>query len=85
MELIARTGKTSESHAFKAMVTLEMGEAHLDALALVARPEEALCPHQPARRVAGFLMNVARNLSRDMLGQHFILSIQTSQSAFEAR
>ncbi len=64
MELIARTGKTSESHAFKAMVTLEMGEAHLDALALVARPEEALCPHQPARRVAGFLMNVARNLSR---------------------
>ncbi len=49
MELIARTGKTSQPHAFKAVVDLQMGKAHLDALALVTRLEEGLRPHQAAR------------------------------------
>ena len=49
MELVARTGKTSEPHAFEAVMNLQMGKAHLDALALVTRLEEGLRPHQAAR------------------------------------
>ncbi len=46
------------------MMNLQVGEAHLDAFALVARLEERLCPHQPACHVAGIFMNITRNLSR---------------------
>ena len=35
-ELVARTGKTSQPHAFEAVVSLQVGKAHLDAFALVA-------------------------------------------------
>ena len=44
MELVACAGKTAEPHAFKAAMNLQMGKAHLDALALVARLEKGLCP-----------------------------------------
>src|SRR5438105_5466916 len=36
-----------------------MSEAHLDAFALVTRPEKCLRAHQPARHIASILMNVA--------------------------
>jgi len=36
MEFIARTRKSSKSHAFESVMGLEMGETHLDALAFVA-------------------------------------------------
>ena len=58
MELVACAGKTAQPHAFKAVVNLPMGKAHLDALALVARLEKGLRPHQPARHVAGMLMKI---------------------------
>jgi hypothetical protein len=45
------------------VVNLQVGKAHLDAFALVARLEECLGPHQPARHVAGIFMNIAGNLS----------------------
>src|SRR5271154_4058631 len=67
-ELIARAGKTSQPHALEAVVNLQVGKAHLDAFALVARLEECLCPHQPACYVAGIFMNIAGNLSRRAIG-----------------
>ena len=85
MEFVARAGKTSEPHAFEAMMDLQVGEAHLDAFAFVARLEECLCPHQPACQVTGIFMKIAGNLARRALGQHCILSAQTSQSNLEAR
>src|SRR5271168_101051 len=39
-ELIARAGKTAQPHALEAVVNLQVGKAHLDAFALVARLEE---------------------------------------------
>ncbi len=59
MELVACAGKTAQPHAFKPVVNLQMGETHLDALALVARLEKGLRPHQPACHVAGLLMKIA--------------------------
>src|SRR2546430_8343947 len=41
-----------------------MGKTHLDALALITRLEERLCPHQAARQIAGVLMKIAGDLSR---------------------
>ena len=35
VELIAGTGEVSQSHAFKALMGLEMGELHLDLLAII--------------------------------------------------
>ena len=63
-ELVACTRKPSQPHAFKAVVNLQVGKAHLDAFALVARLEEGFCPHQPACHVAGIFMNITGNLSR---------------------
>jgi hypothetical protein len=37
VELVARAGETSQSHAFEAMVDLQVGKAHRDFLALIAR------------------------------------------------
>src|SRR5271169_1761455 len=63
-ELVTCTRKPSQPHALKAVVNLQVGKAHLDAFALVARLEEGLCPHQPACHVAGILMNITGNLPR---------------------
>jgi hypothetical protein len=43
----------SEPHAFKAVVNLKMGKAHLDALPFIPRLMEVLCPHEPSRHIAG--------------------------------
>jgi len=45
------------------MTSLQVGKAHLDAFALVARLDERFGPHQPACHAAGMFMNIARNLS----------------------
>src|SRR5664279_4654036 len=68
MELVACAGKTAQPHAFKAVVNLQMGKAHLDAFALVARFEKGFCPHQSARQVACVLMKIAGDLSRRHVG-----------------
>src|ERR1700722_6639716 len=60
-ELIAGAGKTSQPHALEAVVNLQVGKAHLDAFALVARHEECFCSHQPACHAAGIFMNLAGN------------------------
>ena len=63
MELIACPGETTEPHAFKAVMNLQVSKAHLDALALVARLEKGLRPHQPACHITGILVNIAGDLS----------------------
>jgi hypothetical protein len=50
------------------VVNLQVGKAHLDAFALVARHAICLCPHQPARDVTGIFMNIAWHLSRRPFG-----------------
>jgi hypothetical protein len=42
-----------------------MSKTHLDALAFIPRLEEALCPHEPSRPIAGILVNIPRHLSGD--------------------
>ena len=62
MKFVTCTGETSEPHAFKTVVSLEMSKAHLDALAFVPRLKEALCPHEPARPIAAIFVNITRHL-----------------------
>src|SRR6202040_4315755 len=50
------------------MVSLQVGKAHLDAFALVARYAVCLCPHQPTCHVAGIFMDIAGHFSRWCLG-----------------
>jgi len=59
-----RTGKAAQSHTLEAVVNLQVGKAHLDAFTLVARYAVRLCPHQPARDVAGIFMNIAGDFAR---------------------
>jgi hypothetical protein len=40
-----------------------MSKAHLNALAFISRLEEALCPHQPSRHIAGIFVNITGHLS----------------------
>jgi hypothetical protein len=68
VKLVAGAGETSEPHAFETVVGLEMGKAHLDALALIPRFEEALCPHEPSRHVAGIFVNITGYLSGSHIG-----------------
>lgn len=63
MKFVTRTGEPSEPHAFETVVGLEMSKAHLDALAFIPRLEEALCPHEPSRDIAGILVNITGHLS----------------------
>jgi hypothetical protein len=85
MKFIAGTGKSPEPHSLEAMVDFEVGKSHLNALAFVTRLEETLGSHQSAGKVASILVDVTRNFRAGVLGQHCILSAQTSQSNFEAR
>ena len=85
MKLVAVAGKPSEPHSLEAMVDFEMRKTHLNALALVTRLEETLGSHQSACQIACVLVDVTRNFRAGVLGQHCILSAQTSQSNLEAR
>src|SRR6478672_11945936 len=49
------------------MMRLQVGEAHLDALALIARLEECLSAHLATRHVAGILVEITRDLARGCL------------------
>ena len=85
MEFVARPGEPSEPHALEAMMNLQVGKAHLDTLALVARFEKGFV--RISRRATSRASSwVSRGTCRaGMLGQHFTLSAQASQSNFEAR
>ena len=85
MKLVAGAGKPSEPHSLEAMVDFEMRKTHFNALALVTRLEEVLGSHQSACQIACVLV-MSRGICRaGVLGQHCILSAQTSQSNLEAR
>jgi len=62
MKLIACARETSEPHTFETVMGLEMSKAHLNALAFIARFEEALRPHEPSRHIAGIFVNVTGHL-----------------------
>ncbi|MGY3618119.1 hypothetical protein ACVJGD_004315 [Bradyrhizobium sp. USDA 10063] len=63
MKLVAGAGEASKPHALEPVVGLEMSKTHLDALALIPRFEEALCPHQPSRDIAGIFVDITGYLS----------------------
>jgi hypothetical protein len=64
MKLIARTGKSPESHPLEAVVCLQVCEAHLNTLSLVSGFGKCLCLHLPSCGVACILMDIARDLAR---------------------
>ena len=64
MELVTGTREPSEAQAFKAMMGLEMGEAHLNLLSLIARFEERLRRHLATYQVAGVLINITHDPTR---------------------
>ena len=55
MELVACAGEASQPHPLEAVMGLQVRKAHLDALSLVARLDEGLGSHQPARHDRGHL------------------------------
>jgi hypothetical protein len=85
MKFVTRTGEPSESHAFETVLGLEMGKAHLNALAFISRLEEALCPHQPSRHVAGIFVNITGPVGRPYSDSIASSARQASQSNLEAR
>ena len=68
MKLIPGTGKSSEPHAFEAMMDFKVRKTHLNAFALVTRPEETLGSHQSACQIARILVDVTRNLRAECSG-----------------
>ena len=81
MELIARPRKPAQSHAFEAVMDFEVRKAHLDALALIMRFEEALGSHQSASQVASILVDVAGDLARRRVGA--TLHLESTDVAIE--
>ena len=63
MAFVSCTGDAPQAHALEAMVGLEVGKAHLDLLALIARFVELRGSHQGASVVAGILIKVTRDFA----------------------
>jgi hypothetical protein len=59
VELVTGSREASQSHAFEAMMRLEVREPHLDLLALVAGSVELRRAHQSAAEIAGILVDIA--------------------------
>jgi hypothetical protein len=85
MKLVTGAGEASEPHAFEPVVGLEMSEAHLNALAFIPRFEEALCPHQPSRHIAGIFVNITGYLSGSHIRTASHLQRAHIAVAFDAR
>src|SRR6201987_4719724 len=64
MKLIARAGKSPESHPLETVVGLQGLEAHFNTLSLVSLFCKRLCLHLPSCGVACVLMDIARDLAR---------------------
>ena len=64
MELVTGPREPSEAQAFKAMMGLEMGEAHLKLLSLIARFEERLRRHLATYQVAGDHIDITHDPTR---------------------
>ena len=56
MELIACAGQPSQAHSLEAVMGLQVREAHLDALSLIAGFDEGFCSHEPTRHISGMLV-----------------------------
>ena len=63
MELIAGTGETAQPHALEAVMGFQMSKTHFHLLAFVAGFGEPGRCHQRAGVIAGFLVQVARDLA----------------------
>src|SRR5262252_4539341 len=63
MELVARAGEATETHALKAMMGLQVRKPHLDPLSLIAGPLELRRAHERARMVSGLFVHVARHFA----------------------
>ena len=68
MELVTCAGKTSQAHSLEAVMGLQVREAHLDALSLIARLYEGFGSHEPARHIPGVLVKIARDLPSELFG-----------------
>ena len=67
MELIACAGKTSQAHPFEAVMGLQVREAHLDALSLIARLDEGFGSHEAARHIPGVFVDVTGDFPRQII------------------
>jgi hypothetical protein len=65
VELVACARETSQPHALKAMMRLEVCESHLDLLALVARSVEPRRTHECAGEIARILIDVSCDLAKE--------------------
>src|SRR5580692_5974496 len=64
MELVACAGETSQPHALEAVMSFQVGKAHLDPFPFLARFQERLSLHFSASNVAGSLVHVAHDPAR---------------------
>ena len=64
VEFVARAREAAQAHALEAMVGLQVGKAHLDLLALVARFIELGRTDEGTSVIAGIFVEVARDLAR---------------------
>ena len=67
MELVACAGKPSEAHPVEAVMGLQVREAHLDALSFIARLDEGLGAHEPARHIPGVFVKITGDFSRQVV------------------
>jgi hypothetical protein len=85
MELVAGAGESAQSHAFEAMVRLEMREAHFDPLALVARSLVFRRLHKARARSRASSLTSRGILRQVTFGQHLALNEHRSESRLLAR
>jgi hypothetical protein len=68
VELVACAGKPSQAHPLEAMMGLQVREAHLDALSLIAGFDEGFGSHESARHVPGVLVKISRDFPCELSG-----------------
>jgi hypothetical protein len=61
VEFVSGAGQAAQAHALKAVMGLQVCEAHLDPFSRIARLEERLGLHLAPRHVAGVLVEVAHD------------------------
>ena len=67
MEFVACAGKPSQAHPLEAVMDLQVREAHLDALSFIARLDEGLGWHEPARHIPGVFVKIAWDFPRQVV------------------
>jgi hypothetical protein len=67
MELVAGAGKPSQAQPLEAVMGHQVREAHLEALSFIARFDEGLGSHDPARHIPGVVVKIARDFPRQIV------------------